>query len=251
MRVKALALWIDDQRGEVLDVPHLVLGAVADFVQRIPTDAARGTGRLEAQHLVLGVLLPPTGGQRPQLALQVGDDTARAPRQQRGHHQADALTRARGSEGKHVLRAAVPQIEEIAVLVLPAAHVHAGGRGRCLAGDSLQGAALARKQAGRLNVLLLGPAGRAVQVLVRLRGVGRDDFRHGHAQQAHGRNQDAHAAGLHDLVRVLAVPLVCPVQDRPGGVHVLHVRAKGGVIGERMGEELCRGLEAADQGDGS
>jgi len=66
------------------------------------------------------------------------------------------------------------------------------------------------------------------------------------AQQAHGRNQHPHAAGLHDLVRVLAVPLVRPVQDRPGRVHVAHVGAEGRVIGERVGEELRRGLEAAD-----
>ncbi|MCY1538852.1 hypothetical protein D9M68_744140 [compost metagenome] len=84
--VEALAVRIDDQHRQVLHVANLELGAQADFLQRIPAHAAVGGGRLEAQHAVAGVLLSPAGGQRPQLALEVGDHSAVLPRQQGRDH---------------------------------------------------------------------------------------------------------------------------------------------------------------------
>ncbi|MNR17243.1 hypothetical protein D3C85_1338920 [compost metagenome] len=56
---QALAVRVNDQGCKVLHVPYFVLCANADFIQRIPTHTAVAGCRLEAQHLVVCVLLPP------------------------------------------------------------------------------------------------------------------------------------------------------------------------------------------------
>jgi hypothetical protein len=81
------------------------------------------------------------GGQLPVLALDVVDDGRARPGQQRGHDQADALAGSGRREAQHMLRPVMAQI----VAVVAAEH-HAIGT----------------EQPGRLHLLRLGPARRAV-----------------------------------------------------------------------------------------
>ena len=105
MGFKALAIGINDELCQVLHVAHLGLCAQADFIERVPLNPALCGRWLEAQHAVARVLLPPSGRQRPKLALQVGDDGAFAPRKQRRDHQAHAFAASGRGVGKNVLRA--------------------------------------------------------------------------------------------------------------------------------------------------
>ena len=62
-RSEPLSFWIDHEKCQVLDVANLVLGVDPQFSNWIEATRARGRGRLEAQDLVVGVLLAPTGGE--------------------------------------------------------------------------------------------------------------------------------------------------------------------------------------------
>jgi hypothetical protein len=61
VRFQPFAVRVDQQGRQVLHVADFVAGAESDFVQRVEPAIAVGIGRLEAQHLVLRVLLPPAG----------------------------------------------------------------------------------------------------------------------------------------------------------------------------------------------
>jgi len=82
VRVKSVALWIDHKEGQVLHVPHLVFGIDAQFGKWIEATRTGGSRWLEAQDFVVGMLLPPTGGELVQLAFEVRDKHAFGPRKQ-------------------------------------------------------------------------------------------------------------------------------------------------------------------------
>jgi hypothetical protein len=105
------------------------------------------------------------------------------------------------------------------------------------------------QQARRLDVLQVCPAGRTVQVRVQPGGVGQNHPGDRQAEQTQGGDDHADAAGAHDRVRVLPVPLAGPLQDRPRHIHVLEVATQCRLVAEIMREELRGGLQAGRQGN--
>ncbi len=168
---------IDQDIGDVLHVAHLVRAA-PHFQQRV-VGRRTGIGRVEQQAVAKSTA--PASGDLPVLALDVVDDGGCRPGQQRRHHQAHTLARARGRKGQDVFRPFVPQV--VAVML---AEKDAGGL----------------RQPGLANVGDIGPAGRAIgRHFARL---ARAPHRHGdgdhHGQQAAARRD--HAAGVEHLRRV-------------------------------------------------
>jgi hypothetical protein len=98
----ACTLGVDQDIGDVLDVPHL-MGTFAHLDQRVEA-GGMGVGRIEQE--AVGELGAPAGRQRSVLTLDVVDDGRARPRQQGGHHQTDALAGTRRRNGEHVLWAA-------------------------------------------------------------------------------------------------------------------------------------------------
>ncbi|EXI77987.1 MAG: hypothetical protein AW10_03371 [Candidatus Accumulibacter appositus] len=247
VRFQAAAVRVDDQRGEVLHVADLVLGTDPDFVERVPADAAAGRSGLEAQHPVFCVLPAPAGGQGPELAFQVGDDGALAPRQEGRHHQSDPLAGTRRRVAQDMLRAVVAQVVRVTPRVQPGADIDAGACRRPGAGKGLPQRARPGQQARRLDVLQVCPAGRAVQVRVQPGGIGQDHPGDRQAEQAQGGDDHADTAGAHDRVRVLPVPLASPLQDRPRHIQMLEVTAQCRLVAEVVREELGGGLQTGRQ----
>ena len=133
---------VNQHVGDVLDVADFPLAA-ADLEQRIVRGAG-GVGRIEQKHAPEAC--PEAGGEAPVLALDVVDDAASRPGQERGNHEADAFAASRRGEAQHVLRSVVTQI----LSVKPAEH-HA----------------IRSEQAGRLDLVGVGPARRAIGLGVR------------------------------------------------------------------------------------
>src|SRR3546814_8268784 len=99
----ALALWIDDHLGDFLAVGDLVIRADADLGHGVIAGRPAEGGRLEAQD-PLAYLRPPTGREGIILALDVEDQAAFCPRQQRRDEQADAFDGTGGGKGHDMLR---------------------------------------------------------------------------------------------------------------------------------------------------
>ncbi|EXI77995.1 MAG: hypothetical protein AW10_03360 [Candidatus Accumulibacter appositus] len=249
VRFQTAAVRVDDQRGEVLHVANLVFGADPDFVQGVPADAAAGRSGLEAQHLVFRMLPAPAGGQGPELAFQVGDDGALAPRQEGRHHQADPLAGTGRRVAQDMLRTVVAQVMRMTPRVQPGTDIDAGARRRPGAGERLPERSRPGQQARRLDVLQVGPAGRTVQVRVQPGRVGQDHPANRQAEEAQGGDDHADTAGAHDRVWVLPVPLASPLQDRPRHIQVLEVTAQCRLVAEIVREELGGGLQAGRQGN--
>jgi hypothetical protein len=111
------AFGIDQNVRDVLHVAHF-MRAAPNLQQRVVGRRLR-IGRVEQQ--AMREARAPACGDLPVLALDVVDDGGRGPAQQRGHHQAHALARARGREGQDVFRAFMAQ-----VLAFVLAEEHAG-----------------------------------------------------------------------------------------------------------------------------
>ena len=80
MAVQPFPVGIHNHGSQILHIASFILGTDTDLLQRIPGSATGGSGRLEADNLVIGVLAAPTGGQCPQFAFQIGDDRTVRPR---------------------------------------------------------------------------------------------------------------------------------------------------------------------------
>ena len=128
---------IDQNVGDILDVAHLPFTA-ANFQQRI-VGGRLCIGRIEQQDAAM----PATKarGQGPVLALDVVDDAAARPGQQRRHDQTDTLAGPGRSEAQHVFRPIVTQI--VALELAEDDTVWCG-------------------QTGGTNLLTCRPAGRAI-----------------------------------------------------------------------------------------
>ena len=131
------AFRVDQHVGDVLHVAHFPF-ALADLQQGI---IGRGGGIGGIKQQDAAVPGPEAGGELPVLALDVVDDAAPGPGQERGHDEADALAAPRRGEAQHVLGAIMAQI----VPAKPAEH-HAVGT----------------NEARRLHLVRLGPACRAI-----------------------------------------------------------------------------------------
>jgi hypothetical protein len=108
VRFESLAVGIDDQRREILNVRDLVLGAEPDFFERVPADRSGGRSRLEPQHSVSRTGATPACRQTPELAFEVGNEGAMRPRQQRRHDETDTFAGAGGRVAENVFGPAVP-----------------------------------------------------------------------------------------------------------------------------------------------
>ena len=103
MQVSALAAVVDEHLGDVLRVADLVV-ALPDLEQRVVAEALR-VGRVEAH--AVAKRAPPAGRLLPQLALDVVDDGAAGPAQQRRDDVPGTLAGAAGAGDQVVLRAVV------------------------------------------------------------------------------------------------------------------------------------------------
>ena len=249
VRLQPLAVRVDDQGGEILHVAHLVLRIEADLVERIPAHAALGGGRLEIQHLAPRMLLAPARGQRPQFAFQVGDDGAVRPCEQGRHHQADTLAGAGGRVRQHVFRPVVAQVVLPASPVQPGPHVHAGAGRLRPSGQQLPQRARRGQQAGGADVRDVRPARRAVQVLAGAGRIHRDHPGYQQPDQSDARDADAHAARLHQRIRILPAPSGSPADDGPWRIDLAGMPAQRAMVMEGVGKELGGRLEAANEGE--
>ena len=158
------ALRVDQDVGDVLDVPHLAVAA-AHLQQRVVGVRGRA-GRVEAQHAAEP--RAPAGRQRPVLALDVVDDRAARPGQQRRDDEADALAAARRREAQDVLGSVMPQVapakssEDRAVVAeqLGGAHLSLGREPGGAVGGDLAGFAGAPHRHGDRDRDRGEPAGR-------------------------------------------------------------------------------------------
>ena len=110
------ALGIDQDVSDVLNISDFPF-ALANFQERI-VGGARRVGRVEQQHATKP--RAPAGGQGPVLSLDVVNDGAFRPGEQRRNNEADAFARPGGGEAKHMLGSVVAKI-----FVTPPAEHHA------------------------------------------------------------------------------------------------------------------------------
>ena len=137
MRRSSDAFRIDQHVGDVLHVADLPFAAT-DLEQRV-VGGAGGVGRIEQQHAAKACAKP--SGEAPILALDVVDDAASRPGQERRHHEADALAASRRGEAQHMLGSVMAKIGAVE----PAEHN-----------------AIRSEQAGGLDLVGVRPARRAV-----------------------------------------------------------------------------------------
>ena len=119
-RPQPLAFRIDHKQSEVLHVPHLVFGANPYFFHWIETTRPAGSGGLETEDPIMGILVTPAGAEFIELALQVGHEYALAPGKKRWNNETDPLPASGWSITEDVFRTCVPQI-----VGFPALSVHA------------------------------------------------------------------------------------------------------------------------------
>ena len=160
------AFGIDENVGNVLDIADLAIAA-PHLEQRV-VGRARRVGRIEQQHAPEAG--PPSGGQRPVLALDVVDDGRAGPGQQCRDDEPDALARSGGGEAEHMFRPVVAEI---------------------VAFPATQDGPVGRQEIGGADIRLCRPAGRAV---------GRDVLVLAGAPDAHGNGDTdgREAAGAGD-----------------------------------------------------
>jgi len=187
-----LALGVDEDVGDVLDVAHFAVAA-PDLQQRIVGRACR-VGGVEQQDT--REARTPAGGELPVLALDVVHDRGARPGKERGDDEAIALAGTGRRETEHMLRAVMA---EIALLVAPEHH-----------------AVLAQK-ARSFHILAARPAGRAIGCHVaRFAGAQhREKDRDGDGRNAARSGDDC--ALDKDARRIGVVP-VPPDEDVPGRV---------------------------------
>ncbi len=86
-----------------------------------------------------------------------------------------------------------------------------------------------------------------MQVRIRLRSIGCHHFGNHQAEQADARHRNAGATGLQKGVWIVGVPFDGPLQDAPGRINPVDVRAQRRLILELPGKELGRHLQPAPQ----
>ncbi|MCY1169727.1 hypothetical protein D9M73_97760 [compost metagenome] len=128
---------INQHVGDVLDISDFKLTA-PDLEQRIVSAALR-IGRIEQDHAAEP--RTPAGGERPVLPLDVMDDAASRPGQQRRNNKTDALAASGRCETQHMLGPMVTEVGSV-----PAAEQYA----------------IWVKKAGCADLAFLGPASRTV-----------------------------------------------------------------------------------------
>ena len=179
--------------GDVLHVAHLV-HAAPHFQQGVVGRRAY-VGRVEQQ--AVREARTPARGEMPVLSLDIVDNGGTGPGQQRGHHQAHALARARGGEGHHMFRSFMTQVSAVPARCPAEEHTRRTGKPYLI------------------DVLALCPAGGAI---------GGDKPRQARAPQRHadGHTRRKQAAGSsdgaaarEDLGRIGVVP-VPPLEQLPG-----------------------------------
>ena len=128
---------IDQDVGDVLDVAHFLVAA--PHLQEWIVSRGRRVGRIEFEYAAEP--RPETSRQRPVLSLDVMNDAASGPRQQRRDHQADAFTRSCRCKAQNVFRSVMAQI-------MPAMAAE---------DDTVRA-----EQSGRVDFLVGGPARRTI-----------------------------------------------------------------------------------------
>ena len=145
------AFRVDENVGDVLHVADFPFAA-AHFEQRVVGRRLR-VRRIEEQHAAMPCAI--AGGERPVLALDVVDDRRPRPRQERRHHQANALAGTGRREAQHMLRTVMAEI----LALMPAEYDSVGAEQSC-----------------RLHLFRSCPAGRAIGLDVL--GFTRPPYRH-------------------------------------------------------------------------
>src|SRR5271166_2311777 len=110
---------------QVLHIADLVLGPKPQFRHRVKTTRTGRRGGLKSKNFVVSILLTPPGGERVQLALQIGDEHALLPGKQSRQDKADSLPAPSWGVAQHVFGAGVPQIMTFTVFVAPRSNVDA------------------------------------------------------------------------------------------------------------------------------
>ena len=213
------AFGVDQHVRDVLDVADFLIAAT-HLEQRIVGGRAR-IGRIEVE--AVREKLPPPGGDREVLALDVMDDGGPGPGQQRRNNEADALARAGRRECHDVLRPVVAQ-----VVLVGATKKDAG----CV------------QQARTLQVTRARPAGRTVggdELGLPGSPDRADDGGERSGDAARGRHE---GAALED-VRRIGIELEPPQEELPGLVERHAVQhgpgaAELGLVAKRRRRPLRR-----------
>src|SRR6266849_699721 len=128
---------IDQDVGDVLDVAHFLVAA-PHLQQRI-VRGREAIGRIEFEDAAEP--RPKTCRQRPVLSLDVVNDAASGPGQQRRDHQADAFTRSCRCEAQDMFRSVMAQI---------------------MPGMAAEDDTVRAEQSGAVDFLVRGPARRTI-----------------------------------------------------------------------------------------
>ena len=211
-----------------------MLGADPDFIQGIPGDASAQRSGFKPQHLLPGVQLSPSGGERPQLAFEVGDNGGLRPGQQRGDYEANALARPGRGERQDVLLAVVTQVRLPSLAVDPGTDVHA----------------FVGEQPGFGDVLAFRPASRPVQVRQSLARMPRGRLQKRDRKDAGPDHQHSRSPCRRRLPLDGGSPLPLPEDDLPREINVLPVRPEGRREMDPPGEHLGSGNQCRQDRNG-